>query len=192
MYVCELESCLFCVYLKKDFIALTIPVDCVFIEEEIIPKSRTFVTQVIIPELTAKYWTEGRYQTEHFVEPDVDLYDAENSLADPTLISAPKNRPFLPCYCNGRFQIAGNDILIKCASPSCHCKYYHRSCLERLGKKRFPSSWLCDACRKSSKQTKTKRLPKEISTPPRDNPNQETAQILYQRNLYNVYDCFSN
>lgn len=156
MNVCELESCLFCVYLKKDFIALTIPVDREFIDEEIIPKSTLFVNQVIIPELVAKYWTEGRYQDEHFVEIDLDLYDGENILIDPSLISPPKNHPFLPCYCNGMYQIAHNDVLIKCASPDCHCKFYHQSCLQRLGKRRFSSGWICDECRKSSRKAKGK------------------------------------
>lgn len=62
MYVTgNTESCLFCVYLENDFACVEVPFDIDLVRDEIIPKSKLFIINVVLPELLSRYWTQMRF-----------------------------------------------------------------------------------------------------------------------------------
>ena len=66
MLVCRVNICFFVVYTKVDLVALRIRYDEKFCDS-IIPKCKLFALNVLMPELTGKYFTETRYKQQPVV-----------------------------------------------------------------------------------------------------------------------------
>lgn len=60
-----------------------------------------------------------------------------------------------PCSCNVH---RANETMVVCSSPSCRVKTYHRSCLLKLGKKRFGENRTCDDYKQQRKKVKVKEF----------------------------------
>lgn len=152
MFVCEITKCFFCVYTSKDFGCFNIDYEENFVTENIIPKSKLYILQVVLPELLSKYWSQTRYEKSSSKDKNetVNLEMQESTIDQSgNVVNTVKVTRSQMCYCNGLVKIpTNNDSIINCANENCREHVYHRFCLEALGKKRFNSNWECDPCKK--------------------------------------------
>ena len=151
MYVCKIPLCHFIVYTSVDEVCLPVALDNKFIEK-IIPHYKMFVLNVVIPEISGKYFTKTRNSEE------ASNRACQTSLPGPIETSS-NGGLYIKYFCN---QIINSPIFV-CCDDQCRVKSYHRHCLIAQGKKRFGENWRCDVCKKKARKLSLPRKPlKEI------------------------------
>ena len=183
MFACEAKKCFFCVFTLKDFACIEINFDDNLVYEQRIPKAKLYVLKIALPEVLTRYWTKLLPEKNVPIDPNVvtTVVVTELNSAEPTCnpVNSPPSLPSCDetstlitisqsykCFCNGTVQIpVNNAAIVQCANDLCRAKVFHKFCLQKLGKKVFRTTWLCDACKdeKAKEKQRQKRLAQQES-----------------------------